>query len=1198
MVSVLPVHRIADFAVRLRAFPATVVVPLIALLAGQASAGRVNFAKYQKVTASSQNGTYAPEYAVDGIVSNFHSFRTGATGPHSLDISYPRSVTLASAHLYLGLNNVFSSSQVLQNFKFQYHDGTAWTDVPGSSVTGNAQTEINLIFSQAVTSDRFRLSTTNTGNRIIREIALFPPNLVDGVEQGFSIGTDVRLSLGYQRPTVASTIRENEYPKRAVDGYVDDLSRWQCDGTAAGDTLDIDLLDTHIVGSAHLYSGAGITTMSNPAENFVLDYWDGAAWQPIPGAAFSTNTDPSLVIPFVSPVTTSKIRYRTTTGNYARVRELLLFPPRIGGYPLGQDVEIKAPPVAQWDDTSDSSWKLVNSGPDYLIGLVNGSVVFANNASDNAGLDWQLLLNHRDGSYRVRHVATGDCLALGHISLATNTPVVATAYTGMPHQDWLLDYIDATHFRLINVYSGLAINSVDSSWSVGTAMMVTTPGTGALQQWTRVYSTHHPKKGIAATHNTAADKLFPGSTLTWMENSWQNLNGPSNSWSYSWGRQTSGTLPFMTSNHTFNPMQWGNFNWIHGTPSGPVDLIRNDLNSNPKPAHVMGFNEPDKVEQANMTVDTAIALWPRLEALDAPLVAPAPANTFGTWLPDWAAKADARGYRRNYTPYHWYASPSSDQIITNLQNAYTTYGRPIWLTEFSAISWTGSGSWTKATNYNFLAEFMWRAEALPWLKRYSIFQFMEGRAGGTDNSTAPRANVWKADGSLTAFGELYAGWDGVTSVVQNKAYHLHNRGTYRRLQNPASTDTVASLDPETPTVGSKWFIIPGTTANTVHIVSTRDGRRLRFYTGTYVGLAASTNTQPQVEWRVVANQHGWHFIEHPNTNQRLRINSSGTLVMGSITGSSDDYKWRFAVPAAVDNVAPVLAAIPPLSVNEGVQSTFTASATDADLPANTLTYSLIDAPSGASIDANTGVFAWTPTEVQGPGSFNFTLRVSDAALIHDQAVSVTVNEINVAPVLAAIPPQTVKQGDLLTFTANSTDGDLPANTLAYSLLDAPSDASIDASTGVFCWTPTETQAPGTFNLTVRVSDGSLNHDQLLAIAVVSRLPSPEIDTDGDGLSDLLEFAFLTDTEIPNSNPFRVIRANVGTLTLEFPWNWRASGLTWQLRHGQDLSNPSAWPVVAPGTVTATREGDIDRITITPAMAYPYGGFYVLEVRGN
>jgi hypothetical protein len=48
--------------------------------------------------------------------------------------------------------------------------------------------------------------------------------------------------------------------------------------------------------------------------------------------------------------------------------------------------------------------------------------------------------------------------------------------------------------------------------------------------------------------------------------------------------------------------------------------------------------------------------------------------------------------------------------------------------------------------------------------------------------------------------------------------------------------------------------------------------------------------------------------------------------------------------------------------------TFTATATDSDLPAQALTFSLVSAPPGAAIDASTGAFSWTPTEAQGPGA--------------------------------------------------------------------------------------------------------------------------------------------------------------------------------------------------------------------------------------
>ena len=52
-------------------------------------------------------------------------------------------------------------------------------------------------------------------------------------------------------------------------------------------------------------------------------------------------------------------------------------------------------------------------------------------------------------------------------------------------------------------------------------------------------------------------------------------------------------------------------------------------------------------------------------------------------------------------------------------------------------------------------------------------------------------------------------------------------------------------------------------------------------------------------------------------------------------------------------------------VNEGTSLTFTASATDPDIPAQSLIFSLDPgAPAGASINPGSGVFKWTPTEAQ------------------------------------------------------------------------------------------------------------------------------------------------------------------------------------------------------------------------------------------
>ena len=91
------------------------------------------------------------------------------------------------------------------------------------------------------------------------------------------------------------------------------------------------------------------------------------------------------------------------------------------------------------------------------------------------------------------------------------------------------------------------------------------------------------------------------------------------------------------------------------------------------------------------------------------------------------------------------------------------------------------------------------------------------------------------------------------------------------------------------------------------------------------------------------------------------------------------------------NEAPVLASIGDQTVDELSELTFTASATDADIPVQTLTYSIVGAPGGAAINPATGVFTWTPTEGQGADSYIFTVTVSDGTLTDEETITVTVN---------------------------------------------------------------------------------------------------------------------------------------------------------------------------------------------------------------
>jgi hypothetical protein len=236
------------------------------------------------------------------------------------------------------------------------------------------------------------------------------------------------------------------------------------------------------------------------------------------------------------------------------------------------------------------------------------------------------------------------------------------------------------------------------------------------------------------------------------------------------------------------------------------------------------------------------------------------------------------------------------------------------------------------------------------------------------------------------------------------------------------------------------------------------------------------------------------------------------------------------------NQSPVLAPIGNKSVDELTSLSFVIAATDADSPANTLNYSAVGLPVGAGFTPATRTFSWTPTEAQGPGSYNVTFTVSDGGLLASETITITVNEVNAAPVLAPIGNKSVAEGDLLSLTPIATDPDLPANALTFSLIGAPTGTAIDPSTGLFTWTPTEAQGPGSYTFTVRVTDNgspSLFDEEQITVAVneVNRPPvlaGVPASATVDVLATLSFTATASDPDLPaNTLTFSLIGAPTG-----------------------------------------------------------------------
>lgn len=100
----------------------------------------------------------------------------------------------------------------------------------------------------------------------------------------------------------------------------------------------------------------------------------------------------------------------------------------------------------------------------------------------------------------------------------------------------------------------------------------------------------------------------------------------------------------------------------------------------------------------------------------------------------------------------------------------------------------------------------------------------------------------------------------------------------------------------------------------------------------------------------------------------------------------------------IPNTSPVLTAISDKYVHVGQTVQFVAAATDAENAYQTLTFSLSNAPAGASINLSSGAFTWTTTNASAPGTNTITLRVTDSG-------TPPLSEAKIFSIFISPPPQ-------------------------------------------------------------------------------------------------------------------------------------------------------------------------------------------------
>jgi len=181
------------------------------------------------------------------------------------------------------------------------------------------------------------------------------------------------------------------------------------------------------------------------------------------------------------------------------------------------------------------------------------------------------------------------------------------------------------------------------------------------------------------------------------------------------------------------------------------------------------------------------------------------------------------------------------------------------------------------------------------------------------------------------------------------------------------------------------------------------------------------------------------------------------------------------VTLANTNKAPTwTSSAPNRRVSEGLPLSFQLKASDADLPPQPLTFSLVSGPDGLTINPTSGLVSFRPTEAQGPSTNTVVVRVSDngtPALSATNSFTVVVMEVNQAPELVSVGNLSIDPLMLNLIRLEAKDADLPAQKLTFALVNGPKGMTIDPAAGVISWTPTADQASTQHPVTVSVSDG-------------------------------------------------------------------------------------------------------------------------------
>lgn len=233
------------------------------------------------------------------------------------------------------------------------------------------------------------------------------------------------------------------------------------------------------------------------------------------------------------------------------------------------------------------------------------------------------------------------------------------------------------------------------------------------------------------------------------------------SWVYNWGMTEEIAQKAQAEGIEYVPMIWGSWDVNDSKITELKEGKETGLYKN-----LLTFNEPDLTDQANMTVEQALELWPKLEETGLRLGSPAGAAAEDAWVEEFMQKAKEKGYRVDFLTVHIYQDfthpESVGQLKAALERLYAKYQIPIWITEIGNVDvstqWWGYQLYEPMSHTNavkYITEVCEMLESLDYVERYAWFVDHSSNISGTEytrlfdvstNELTPEGEAYKAVG--------------------------------------------------------------------------------------------------------------------------------------------------------------------------------------------------------------------------------------------------------------------------------------------------------------------------------------------------------------------------------------------------------------------------------------------------------------------